>query len=135
MGPVLGIGAATCILLASDRMREPSQLVTHCAIKAKRSMRRHDAPTSKRMTATATQRQEHLRWMVTSRLVEERLRRLYRQGRVVGGVYLGLGQEAVAAAGGCCWRPGDVLAPLIRDMAAHLSCGESMANVLAYVSW
>ena len=39
-----------------------------------------------------------LRCMMLARLAEERLVRLYHQGRIFGGVYTGIGQEAIGAA-------------------------------------
>ena len=46
-----------------------------------------------------------LRWMVTARLLDERLALLYRQGQIPGGsVFLGKGQEAFSAALGMCLR-------------------------------
>ena len=39
---------------------------------------------------------EFLRYMATMREVEDRIeRKLYRQGKIVGGVYVGRGQEAI----------------------------------------
>ncbi len=75
-------------------------------------------------------RRTHLRAMLNGRLLEERLRSLYRQGLIHGGVYLGFGQEAFSAAGGCCLQKGDVFAPLIRDMAGRLAFGETVEEVL-----
>ena len=37
---------------------------------------------------------EIYRWMVLNRKMEQALENLYKQGKVVGGVYFGLGQEA-----------------------------------------
>ncbi|HCP06093.1 MAG TPA: pyruvate dehydrogenase, partial [Verrucomicrobiales bacterium] len=37
--------------------------------------------------------------MLRARLLEEKLGSLYRAGRIVGGVYLGRGQEALSGAG------------------------------------
>ena len=70
------------------------------------------------------------RVMLRARLVEEKLGSLYRAGRIVGGVYLGRGQEALSGAGGALLRKGDVFAPLIRDMAGRLAFGEPMVDVL-----
>jgi pyruvate dehydrogenase E1 component alpha subunit/2-oxoisovalerate dehydrogenase E1 component alpha subunit len=72
------------------------------------------------------------RWMVLARVLEDKLASLYRAGQIVGGVYLGRGQEAFSAAlaahldGG----RGDVYAPLIRDMAGRLAFGEPLADPL-----
>ena len=70
------------------------------------------------------------RAMLRARLLEEKLGSLYRAGRIVGGVYLGRGQEALSGAGGVALRKGDVFAPLIRDMAGRLAFGEPMEDAL-----
>ncbi|TVQ90916.1 MAG: hypothetical protein EA400_05570 [Chromatiaceae bacterium] len=77
----------------------------------------------------ASQRLALLRAMELSRAVEERLRSLYRQGSVVGGVYLGIGQEALSAAATLARQPGDIYAPLIRDSAGRLAAGEAIEDV------
>lgn len=68
--------------------------------------------------------------MLLARLVEEKLASLYRAGgRIVGGVYLGRGQEAFSAALGVQLRPGkDVFGPLIRDQAARFAFGEPVID-------
>lgn len=73
-----------------------------------------------------------LRCMVRARELEERLGKLYRSGgRIVGGVYLGRGQEAFSAAATSQLVPGkDVYAPLIRDQAGRTTFGESMLDCL-----
>lgn len=70
------------------------------------------------------------RSMLRARLVEDKLASLYRAGRIVGGVYLGRGQEAFSAAGGIYLRTGDVYAPLIRDMAGRLAFGEPVVDAV-----
>jgi len=72
------------------------------------------------------------RWMVLSRVLEDKLASLYRAGQIVGGVYLGRGQEAFSAALAVHLDGprGDVYAPLIRDMAGRLAFGESLADPL-----
>lgn len=71
------------------------------------------------------------RWMLLARLFEDRIARLYRAGKIVGGVYLGRGQEAFSAALGLQLRrdEGDIFAGLIRDMAGRLAFGESLLDV------
>jgi pyruvate dehydrogenase E1 component alpha subunit/2-oxoisovalerate dehydrogenase E1 component alpha subunit len=78
-----------------------------------------------------------LRWMVTARLLDERLALLYRQGLIPGGsVFLGKGQEAFSAALGMCLRPpaadraGDIFAPLIRDLAGRLAFGDTVLETV-----
>jgi len=68
--------------------------------------------------------------MLRARFAEDKLASLYRAGRIVGGVYLGRGQEALSAAGGVALRKGDVFAPLIRDMAGRLAFGEPLIDVM-----
>jgi len=70
------------------------------------------------------------RAMLRARTVEDKLASLYRAGRIVGGVYLGKGQEALSAAGGVSLQSGDVFAPLIRDMAGRLAFGEPLIDAV-----
>ncbi|MFT5464935.1 MAG: TPP-dependent pyruvate/acetoin dehydrogenase alpha subunit [Verrucomicrobiales bacterium] len=73
---------------------------------------------------------ETYRWMLLSRILEDKLRSLYRAGRIVGGVYLGRGQEAFSAAMAVFLNQerGDAYAPLIRDMAGRLAFGEPLLD-------
>lgn len=65
------------------------------------------------------------RAMVQARLLENKLSSLYKAGKIVGGVYLGKGQEAVSSALGAALIPGcDIFAPLIRDQAGRTAFGE-----------
>jgi pyruvate dehydrogenase E1 component alpha subunit/2-oxoisovalerate dehydrogenase E1 component alpha subunit len=67
--------------------------------------------------------------MLTARLLESKLASLYKAGKIVGGVYLGRGQEAVSAVLGTALIPGtDVFAPLIRDQAGRTAFGESLLD-------
>ncbi len=70
------------------------------------------------------------RCMLLSRTLEDKLAHLYRAGgRLVGGVYLGKGQEAYSAALGVQLEKGkDVLGPFIRDQAARLAFGEPILD-------
>ena len=72
---------------------------------------------------------EAFRWMLQTRIFEEKLTSLYRGGMITGGVYVGRGQEAVATACGLFLQKGDVMAPLIRDQAARFAFGEPILNV------
>lgn len=64
------------------------------------------------------QQMELLRYMALNRLVEERLANLYRQNKVVGGLYRSLGQEACAVGAAYALERGDIMSPLIRDLGA-----------------
>jgi pyruvate dehydrogenase E1 component alpha subunit/2-oxoisovalerate dehydrogenase E1 component alpha subunit len=68
------------------------------------------------------------RWMLLARIAEEKVAALYRGGKIVGGVFLGKGQEALSAALGMALRPGDIFAPLIRDQAGRFAFGESLLD-------
>lgn len=67
--------------------------------------------------------------MLQARLLETKLASLYKAGKIVGGVYLGKGQEAVSASLGACLEPGrDIFAPLIRDQGGRSAFGEPMLD-------
>ena len=70
------------------------------------------------------------RGMLTARLFEEKISALYRGGKIVGGVYVGRGQEAFSyALGGQLDRAlGDVFAGLIRDQAGRTAFGEPLLD-------
>ncbi len=68
--------------------------------------------------------------MLTARILEDKLGALYRGGMIVGGVYLGRGQEAVSAACGMFLKKGDVFGPLIRDQAGRSAFGEPLLDVV-----
>jgi TPP-dependent pyruvate/acetoin dehydrogenase alpha subunit len=67
-----------------------------------------------------------LYFMKLTRAAENRVVKLYRQGKVVGGVYLGTGMEAtsVGSAYALDVKKGDALFPLIRDLGAHFAFGQ-----------
>lgn len=56
--------------------------------------------------------------MLLTRLTEERLVKLFRQGKTLGSIYRSLGQEATACATAMALGPGDVIAPLIRNLGS-----------------
>jgi TPP-dependent pyruvate/acetoin dehydrogenase alpha subunit len=70
------------------------------------------------------------RTMLEARLLEEKLAALYRSGKIVGGVFLGRGQEALSVALGMHLRRGDIYAPLIRDQAGRLAFGDTILDTL-----
>lgn len=70
------------------------------------------------------------RTMLEARLLEEKLAALYRSGKIVGGVFLGRGQEALSVALGLHLRRGDIYAPLIRDQAGRLAFGDTILDTL-----
>lgn len=70
------------------------------------------------------------RSMVAARAFEDKIASLYRSGKVVGGVYLGRGQEAFSVALGIQLdrSRGDVFAGLIRDQGGRMAFGESVVD-------
>ena len=69
------------------------------------------------------------RAMQTSRILESKLGSLYKAGKIVGGVYLGKGQEAVSASLASSLTMGkDIFAPLIRDQAGRTAFGEDLLD-------
>jgi pyruvate dehydrogenase E1 component alpha subunit/2-oxoisovalerate dehydrogenase E1 component alpha subunit len=67
--------------------------------------------------------------MLKARILENKLSSLYKAGKIVGGVYLGRGQEAVSAALGTALIQGtDFFAPLIRDQAGRTAFGEPLID-------
>ncbi|MBS1830107.1 MAG: thiamine pyrophosphate-dependent dehydrogenase E1 component subunit alpha [Acidobacteria bacterium] len=82
--------------------------------------------------AKAELSRKFLYYMALMREVEERIeRRLYRQGKVLGGVYVGRGQEAIPVGSGLVARPDDVLFPSHRDLALYFIRGVHPRNVFA----
>jgi len=93
----------------------------------------HDSAMKSRAAPQETLRDNCLRafrHMLEARLLEERLAALYRSGgKIVGGVYLGRGQEAFSSALGIHLKKGnDIFAGLIRDQAGRLAFGEPMLD-------
>ena len=67
-----------------------------------------------------------------TRTLEERLVALFRQAKVIGGLYRSLGQEgeSVAAAYALDYAQGDVVQPLIRNMGSILVAGARPADII-----
>jgi TPP-dependent pyruvate/acetoin dehydrogenase alpha subunit len=76
--------------------------------------------------------QKSLYYMYLMREIEDRIeRKLFRQGKIVGGVYVGRGQEAIPTGAGLATDPDDVLLPSHRDMALFFIRGVQPREVLA----
>src|SRR5947207_5849839 len=72
----------------------------------------------KETSLTHEQMLELYRYLNLTRLVEERIVNLYRQTKVVGGVYRSLGQEATAVGSAYALRSDDFITPIIRDLGS-----------------
>jgi pyruvate dehydrogenase E1 component alpha subunit len=81
---------------------------------------------------SANTKKQLLHYMKLSREIEYRIERvLYRQGKIVGGVYVGRGQEAISVGTGMVMRENDVVAPTHRDMGIFLIRGVSPRRIIA----
>ena len=68
--------------------------------------------------------------MRLTRTLEERLVALYRQTKVVGGLFRSLGQEADAVGSCYALEPRDIMSPLIRNMGSMLVKGATPVEIL-----
>ena len=83
---------------------------------------RPDAATLERM----------LYYLKLTRECELRIERvLYRQGKIVGGVYVGRGQEAIGVGSAIQLHEGDVTLPCHRDFSVFVIRGFSLADIFA----
>jgi pyruvate dehydrogenase E1 component alpha subunit/2-oxoisovalerate dehydrogenase E1 component alpha subunit len=69
-------------------------------------------------------------FMRLTRMLEERLVALYRQAKIVGGLFRSLGQEADAVGSAYALEPGDMLSPLIRNLGSMLVKGARPVEIL-----
>lgn len=69
--------------------------------------------------------------MVLMRATDDRLVTMYRQGQLPGSYYSGNWHEAIAVGTAAALRDDDVMAPLHRDMGAHLWRGLQPREVIA----
>jgi pyruvate dehydrogenase E1 component alpha subunit/2-oxoisovalerate dehydrogenase E1 component alpha subunit len=74
---------------------------------------------------------ELFRFMKLNRMVEEKLTNLYRQGKVVGGLYRSLGQEGCSVGSAYALERGDIFTPLIRNLGAILVRGGRPRDVFS----
>jgi TPP-dependent pyruvate/acetoin dehydrogenase alpha subunit len=78
---------------------------------------------------------EIYRYLILTRSLEERLVTLFRQSKVIGGLFRSLGQEAESVASAYALRrrsdgTGDMLSPLIRNLGSMLVMGARPVEVL-----
>src|SRR5262245_62236115 len=69
-------------------------------------------------------------FMRLTRALEEKLVNLYRQTKVVGGLFRSLGQEADAVGSAYALERRDILSPLIRNLGAMLVKGATPVEIL-----
>lgn len=75
----------------------------------------------------------HLYYLMTlTRALEDQLRSLHRQGRIPGAIATARGLEATTVGAACALKPGDVIAPLHRDLGALLARGITPSEILSH---
>ena len=62
-------------------------------------------------------------FMRLNRMLEDKLSALYRQGKIVGGLYSSLGQESISVGSAYALAADDLLAPMIRNIGSLLVRG------------
>jgi TPP-dependent pyruvate/acetoin dehydrogenase alpha subunit len=84
-----------------------------------------------------SQQLELLYFMRLTRSLEDRLENLFKQGKIVGGLFRSLGQEATAVGSAYALDQsyGDILSPLTRDMGAILVMGATPREVFSSYLW
>src|SRR5579872_7388215 len=85
------------------------------------------------MAPTPLTRAQHLElyyFMRLNRELEEQMVRLFRQNKIVGGLYPSLGQEAISVGTAYALGTGDWIAPMIRNIGALLVRGFRPRDVL-----
>jgi len=88
---------------------------------------------AERLAKTDLPRERQLelyRFLKLNRMTEERLGNLYRQNKVVGGLYSSRGQEATSVGAAYALEPQDVMGPLIRNLGAMLVRGVKPREVM-----
>ena len=89
------------------------------------------------MELNKTQQLDLLYFMHLTRSLEDRLDNLFKQGKIVGGLFRSLGQEATAVGSAYALdrKQGDILSPLTRDLGALLVIGALPREVFANYLW
>jgi len=95
-----------------------------------RSSRRAGTDARPSAQLTRARQLELYYWMRLTRSLEERLVNLYRQTKVVGGLFRSLGQEADAVGSAFALERRDILSPLIRNLGSMLVKGAEPVEII-----
>ena len=87
-------------------------------------------PSASKPTLTREQHLELYYYMRLNREVEDQMVRLFRQNKIVGGLYPSLGQEAISVGAAYALGPNDWIAPMIRNIGALLVRGFKPRDVM-----
>jgi len=102
----------------NQRRRAPFQMRISTKYAPKKATNGEPLSCTKDTSLKPEQMLELYRFLKLTRLVEERIVNLYRQTKVVGGVFRSLGQEATAVGSAYALRPDDFITPIIRDLGS-----------------
>jgi pyruvate dehydrogenase E1 component alpha subunit len=97
-------------------------------------MTKTPAPAKGKKTALGVDRDLAMRIyevMVLTRAVEDRMVAMYRGGDLLGSLYTGHWHEAISVGAASCLRPDDYMAPLHRNLGAHLWKGMEPWQIMA----
>ena len=70
-------------------------------------------------------------WMRLTRTMDNRLVKLWKQGRGLGATFNQRGHEAISVGAGAALRPEDVVAPMHRDLGCYLIRGMTPRRIMA----
>lgn len=113
------------------RRRPPFQMRISTKYAPRKSANGEPLSCTKETSLGPDQLLELYRYLKLTRLVEERIVKLYRQTKVVGGVFRSLGQEATAVGSAYALRPDDFITPIIRDLGSVFVKGIRPRQILA----
>ena len=113
------------------RRRPPFQMRISTKYAPRKAANGEPLSCTKDTSLTHEQMLELYRYLKLTRLVEERIVNLYRQTKVVGGVFRSLGQEATAVGSAYALRADDFITPIIRDLGSVFVKGIRPRQILA----
>jgi pyruvate dehydrogenase E1 component alpha subunit len=70
-------------------------------------------------------------WMRLARMFDDRMIMVFKQGKIAGGYFSQLGHEAISVGAALALGPGDVVAPMHRDLGAYLVRGMTVRRFAA----
>jgi pyruvate dehydrogenase E1 component alpha subunit len=70
-------------------------------------------------------------WMRLTRAFDDRVLAIHKQGKIAGGSFWQLGHEAISVGAALALGPGDVIAPMHRDLGAYLVRGMKPRRMMA----
>ncbi|MFL5802447.1 MAG: thiamine pyrophosphate-dependent dehydrogenase E1 component subunit alpha [Roseiflexaceae bacterium] len=77
--------------------------------------------------------QRALYWMRLTRAFDDRVLVIHKQGKIAGGSFSQLGHEAISVGAALALGPGDLVAPMHRDLGAYLVRGITPRRMMAQI--